>query len=274
MKRERELERRLRSLSALGEAIGAMKSLAAHHFRESREALEVARAYREGVERILAASDARLGAGDGPALLVVVGGELGLSGSYDTRIVDAATARRVELGEGPTFAVGQRAATLLGRRSVEVERTYRAPTSIGGIPARLLPLAENLLTTYAARRLSRLEILSSRFGGVGATTPTSTTLLPLEPRSDEAGLSRARYVAPDHFASVAVREFLYVTLYDLLLDALASEHGARLVATQSAERWLDERTERLRRRLAAARREASTQEVIEIAAGARARGLA
>jgi F0F1-type ATP synthase gamma subunit len=47
--------------------------------------------------------------------------------------------------------------------------------------------------------------------------------------------------------------------------------GARLVATQSAEGWLDERAERLRRQLASTRREASTQEAIEIAAGARAR---
>jgi hypothetical protein len=41
----------------------------------------------------------------------------------------------------------------------------------------------------------------------------------------------------------------------------------------SHERWLDERTARLRRRLATTRREASTQEMIEIAAGARARRL-
>ena len=81
---------------------------------------------------------------------------------------------------------------------------------------------------------------------------------------------RPRYVEPDHFVSVVVREYLYVTLFDLLLDALASEHGARLVATQNAETWLDKRTERLRRYLMATRREASTQEMIEIAAGARA----
>lgn len=44
-------------------------------------------------------------------------------------------------------------------------------------------------------------------------------------------------------ASAAIREYLYIVLYDLLLDALASEHGARFVAMQAAERWLDEGTE-------------------------------
>ena len=54
-------------------------------------------------------------------------------------------------------------------------------------------------------------------------------------------------------------------------EALLQEHGARIVATQSAEQWLDERIERLRRHLAAARRESSTQEMIEIGIGMRAR---
>ena len=50
MKRELELERRLRSLHTLGEAVGAMKSLSAHHFRETRSAVAPARIYREGVD--------------------------------------------------------------------------------------------------------------------------------------------------------------------------------------------------------------------------------
>lgn len=73
-------------------------------------------------------------------------------------------------------------------------------------------------------------------------------------------------------AAAAARELLYIRLYDLLLDAMACEHSARLVASQSAERWLDERTEQLARQLAGERREASTQEVLEIATSARARG--
>jgi F-type H+-transporting ATPase subunit gamma len=85
------------------------------------------------------------------------------------------------------------------------------------------------------------------------------------------GAPAPRYSPADVLAAAAARELLYVTLFSLLLDALAAEHGARLTAAQSAVAWLDERADRLRRQLAAARREASTQEVIEIAGGARAR---
>ncbi len=270
MKREVELKRRLQTLHSLGEAIGAMKSLSAHHFRETRKTVEPARSYRDGVERILGLAGASIERGDGPAGLLIIGAELGLCGGYNRHVVEAGTSRRAELGDGPSFCVGHRAAALLGRRGVELESIYEGPTSAHGITGLLLKLAEDVLTAYATERLSSFHIVSSRFAGVGVASPQSVRLLPVESAPGQAS-REARYVGREHFVSVVVREYLYITLYELLLDALASEHGARLAATQSAERWLDKRTERIRRRLMASRRESSTQEMIEISAGARAR---
>ncbi|MHB8416547.1 MAG: F0F1 ATP synthase subunit gamma [Myxococcales bacterium] len=270
MKREVELRHRLRSLETLGEAVGAMKSLSAHHFREARRAVGPARTYREGVERILASTGAAIAPGEGPAGLLIVGGELGLCGSYNARLVVAAAQRRAELGEGPTLCVGHRAAILLARRNVEIQQSYPAPTGVGGLTELLLRLAEDVLTLYVTGRLSSFDIVSSRFGGVGAALPSGVRLLPLAPKPP-AARKAARYVTAERLASAAVREYLYIVLYDLLLDALASEHSARLVATQSAEKWLDHRTATLHRQLASAHREASTQEVIEIAGGVRGR---
>jgi F-type H+-transporting ATPase subunit gamma len=247
-----------------------MKSLSAHHLRETRNAVEPARIYREGIEPIVASSGATLGPGSGPAGLLVIGGELGLCGDYNSRLIAAAADRRGALGPGSTTCVGHRAGAFLARRHVEVDRVYAAPTSVRGITELLLRLVEDVLTVYVTRQLSSFDIVSSRFGGVGVHRPVDARLLPVEAMRVQA-TPAVRYVSAGQLASAAIREFLYVTVYDVLLDALASEHGARLVATQSAEKWLDERTERVRRQLAASRRETSTQEVIEIAAGARAR---
>jgi F-type H+-transporting ATPase subunit gamma len=270
VKREHDLERRLRSLQTLGEAVSAMKSLSAHHFRETRSAVEPARVYREGVERFLGWAGAGLTPGDGPAGLLVVGGELGLCGGYNAHLVAAGAERRGALGPGPTMCVGRRAGALLVRRDVKVSRFYAAPTSVRGITDLLLRLAEDVLQTYVAERLASFDIVSSRFGGVGIDCPTSVRLLPLQSKRSQVAPT-VRYVSAARLASASVREYLYIVLYDLLLDALASEHSARLVATQAAEKWLEERTDTLRHHLAAARREASTQEVIGIAGGARAR---
>jgi F0F1-type ATP synthase gamma subunit len=79
------------------------------------------------------------------------------------------------------------------------------------------------------------------------------------------------YVSPRHLAEIAVREFLYITLYELLLDALASEHGMRLVATEAAGEWLQGRIAATERQLFAVKREEGTQEVLDVASGARRR---
>lgn len=273
MKRERELDQRLRSLETLGEAISAMKSLSAHHFRETRTALLPARRYRAGIDHLLRTTGASLPAGSGPCALLVLGAELGMCGSYNSSVGELAAERREQLGDGPTFCVGRRACTLLARRGVRIDRAYGSPTSVHGIPEALLGLAQDMLGDYVAQGLRGWEVVASRFEGVGSHLPVVTPLLPVSmpPRDDGATV---RYVDRERLATVAVRELLYISLHDLLLDALASEHGARLLATQSAEHWLQERATRLRRFLAAARRESSTQEVIEIAAGARARGNA
>ena len=47
------------------------------------------------------------------------------------------------------------------------------------------------------------------------------------------------------------------TLYEILLDALAAEHGMRLLAAESALEWLDDSTVTTARRLSAARSERS-----------------
>ncbi|HEX2857417.1 MAG TPA: F0F1 ATP synthase subunit gamma [Propionibacteriaceae bacterium] len=271
MKRRTELMRRLRSVRTLRSAVSAMKSISARHFRETRREIDPSDRYREEVERISAWSGVRLAGGDGEAGLVLIGGELGLCGAYNSRVVAAALARREELGPGPTLCVGHRSATMLGRRGVRAAEVYATPTSVAGITRVLLPLAEAIVDRSVDQRLRSLDIVSSRFVGVGSYVVESVRLLPAS-APVAADAPTIRYASGDDMAAAAARELLYIRLYDLLLDAMACEHSARLVASQSAERWLDERTEQLARQLAGERREASTQEVLEIATSARARG--
>jgi F0F1-type ATP synthase gamma subunit len=58
-------------------------------------------------------------------------------------------------------------------------------------------------------------------------------------------------------------------LFQLLLDALAAEHSTRLVATAAAAEWLKIRIVKSRHQLATIRREAMTQELLDVVSGAR-----
>ncbi len=264
MTRELDLERRVSVLSGMRDAVGAMKSLSAHHFRETRSVATSAAEYRAGVEGIVSRVGLGLRPGTGVVGLVVVGAELGLCGGYTSRIVEKAVEHRAQVGGGPCFSVGKRTTTMLSRKGVSVTQGYTGPSGVDGLSSLLLDLAESLLTTFVEQGLSALDVVSSHFSGVGSQRPNVVRLFPAPFATVAPELPL--YSALDTFISAATREYVFATLYEILVSALASEHGARLLATGSAERWLEERVELLQRRLTVARREASTQETIELSA--------
>lgn len=271
MKREHALRRQLGSLQTLGQAIDAMKSLSAHHLRAARASLASARVYREGVNRALAS----IGIAQEPPRvrtqgMLLVAADLGLCDGYNTRLVEAALAE-ARLAAGPIYCLGQRPLPALHRAGARVERSYAAAPSVDGVTRVLLTLADDVLGEYLDGRFSTLVVVSARFDGVGVFMPVVTPVLPVVPAQANRTRTATPYVTPSTLARAAVREYLYCTLYELLLDALASEHGARLVATQSAGEWLHERMRGLKRRLAAVRQETNTQEVLDVASGARMR---
>lgn len=273
MKREHSLRRRLRSLETLSEAVGAMKSLSAHHFRSARTALPAARAYRKGIDDALAVLrlHQRAPPGEAPAILLVAA-DLGLCGGYNSQLAAAAIDNHSRLNAKRIYCVGHRPLASLKRADVKVDRGYSAPTSVLGLTELLLRLGEDLLVDYRDGKFGTLNVISAKFDGVGEFTPTCARLLPIDPHETMSSMKPSSYVTSGHLAAVAVREYLYIRLFQTSLDSLASEHGARLVATESAGEWLSEKTAAARRQLAAMRREASTQEVLDIAATTKLRG--
>jgi F-type H+-transporting ATPase subunit gamma len=268
MPREQQLRRRSSSLAALREAVAAMRSLAAHHFRQSRAALPAARVYREQVEQAVAeAGVAAEPSLPGPPGWLLIASDLRLCGDYNARLAEALGEQLVASAPGPLHCVGRACRGWLTRRRLVPHRSYPAPASVEGLPRLLLQLAQDMLDDVSSRRMGGLSVISARFEGAGRFTPIVTSVLPLAPPGQAAPLRPSPYQSGRRLRAVAIRELLYVTLYELLLDALAAEHGMRLIAAESALKWLDETQHRVRRQLAALRRELTTQEVFEVLAG-------
>ena len=272
MKREQTLRRKLESLRVLGEAITAMKSLSAHHLRASRAGLVAARAYRDGIDRVIASAGiVQIGSPASAPAFLLIAADLGLCGGYSSRLTDMALEQHRLLNARQFYCVGRRPLTLLRRQDIEPVRVYPTVTNVGGLSRLLLTLADDVLGDYLKGSFSSLHVVSARYDGVGAFTARTTRILPVASIRPMRRAMATPYADTRHLAQAAVREYLYSTLYELLLDALASEHGMRLIATQSAAEWLDDRVENLQRQLLNARREASTQEVLDVAGTARQR---
>jgi F-type H+-transporting ATPase subunit gamma len=270
MKREQSLRRRLQSQETLFEAVSAMKSLSAHHFRVTRAALPAARAYRRDIDAALAA----IGLPPpvlrpAPPGLVLIASDLGLCDGYNSRLVQKVSEEHAQLRFGALYCVGRRPVGLLERAGFAITRLYQAPTSVAGLTPLLLRLAQEILGDHLAGRFSSLHVVSARFEGVGAFTPVCTRVWPVPPVPQRGDVRPSDYVSRERLITVALREFLYIVLFQILLDALAAEHSTRLVATGSAADWLKTRIADTQRQLATMRREASTQELLDIISGTR-----
>jgi len=270
--RERSLLLRLHALETLEEAVGALRSLSAQHFRAARAPLAPVRTYREEVRRFLGVLDASAAAAvpDGPTGIVLVAADLGLVGDYTARLVRECLALRAESGPGPVVCLGRRALSSLVRAGVQPVSVQPAPTSVAGLTGFLLPLVDTLLSLRRAGELGPLWFVAARFEGAGDYTPVRVPVLPVVAPADEPSMARSPYCDAEHLRSVVVREYIYASLYETLLEALASEHGKRLVTAESARSWLEKRMGATRRLASAIRRETSTQEVLEVVAAARA----
>lgn len=272
MKRQQFLKHRLQALSALQEAVEAMRSLSAHHFRRARQALAAARQYRAEMNTVLAEIGIHrpLHAAV-PAGLLVIASDLGLCGDYNSRLAQLAVAEAATNSAQTIYSVGRRARSALAKHALVPARTYEAAASLEGLSQLLIGLAQDVLEDYLSLKIGSLHVVSAGFEGVGHFAPLSARVLPIEPVAAAQPLRRSPYIDSAHLTTVAVREFLYITLYEILLDALAAEHGMRLMATESALDWLEDTAATTSRRLASARSESSTQELLDIVSGRRQR---
>jgi len=270
LSRELALQRRLRTLATLEEAVTALRALSAQHFRAARAPLAAARLYRDEVQRFLGALEPGRPAADAvPTGIVLVASDLGLVGDYTPRLVREALALRAEHGAGPLVCLGRRALAPLAKAGVIPASVQAAPTSVAALTTLLVPLVDTLLALRSRGELGALWLVAARFEGAGAYTPVRVPVLPIAPTTPRPRIGVSPYGTAAALRSTVVREVLYASLFETLLESLASEHGMRLVTAESARVWLLERIDATRRRAAALRLESSTQEVLEMVAAAR-----
>jgi F-type H+-transporting ATPase subunit gamma len=276
MEHQARLEARIASLGALGDLVRAMRAMAASRVQEAQGALPGMRRYAEVIEdgiRKAAALLERTGIAAPPtrpqagSVVFVACSEHGFAGAFNDRLLDHASA--LAGGGKPGGArlgiVGRRGAARAAERGMTPDWIVPMATHIGG----LLPTARSI-----ARRIGDDAAVTAVFGRYekgGRFAAEARGILPLPP---ELLARAARGDPPLHQLPPAVLlerfagEYLLAEITRALTESLASENGARLMVMEAADRNIADKLEALRRRARAARQEAVTEELIDIAIGA------
>ena len=281
-----DLRRRIRAVKSTQQITKAMKMIAASRLRKAQERVVAARPFAERMQTVLNGLASRVDTdvhpllqvpepGVGRPLLVVITGDRGLCGSFNSNVLKAAGQFIVDPARDGTVAlglIGRKGRDFFGRRGFDVlhEQT--------GIFQRLQfghaeALANDAMDAFTSGRASSVDLVYNEFKSVIAQRVVVAPLLPI-PRMelDEAGPG-ADYLyepAPERIFGDLLPRHVQVQVYRALLESNAAFYAAQMTAMDAATRNSGEMIEDLTLYMNKVRQAAITREIIEVISGASA----
>jgi len=286
---ERILRQRIKTVRATRKITKAMELIAASQISRSQARIVANRPYRDGMRRIVyeaaradpAAAAKLLTLPDviDAAVVVVIAGDRGLSGSYNSSVLRTAERLVRSLREQGTavhlFTVGKKAAPFFRFRGIEVEQSFAGFTDRPTFSdARLV--ASTVAAPFVDGEAQQVLLVSTRFLSAGSQVADVEQLLPLTAPDvvDEApaGLRGYTEFEPE------VAELLFFLapraleseMFTALLEGAASFHTSQQRAMAAATENADELSQTLSRIMNRARQDSITTEIMEIVGGAEA----
>ena len=264
-----------------------MKLVAAARLRRAQEALHSADPYHQALVRVADSLFATERAALAPAedarrelLLIVIGSDRGLCGGYNANLMRTADDEMRRAGRDNLnvkfYAVGRKALDHLRRTGHQIghQRINNPRLATFDLAQ---DLASRMLSDYRAGAVSEAGLIYSEFRSALSQRPKYERLLPVSEEKPEQGAGAIAapidyLVEPSRaeLVPVVLRGYLEDSIFHALLEAEASEQGARMTAMDSATNNAAEMIERLTLEMNRARQASITKELMDIVGGAEA----
>jgi F-type H+-transporting ATPase subunit gamma len=281
------IRRRIASVKSTEQITRAMKLVAAARLRRAQEALIAARPYSQALARVadslLNAEGVDIAPAEGAkksALVAVISADRGLCGGYNTNVIREGEQVRRNLErdglEVRYYAVGKKAVDHYKRTRapIAVESTNNLPRLATVELARLI--AGRMLADFQSGAISEASIVYTRFHSALTQTPVYERLLPVTPPERSAAAEAPAAVdyliepSPQELVPVVVKSYLEASVFHGLLEAEASEYGAKMTAMDNATNNAVEMIDTLTLDMNRARQAQITKELMDIVGGAEA----
>lgn len=293
-----DLRRRVRSVRNMQKITKAMKMVAAARLRRAQERVVAARPFANTMMRVLGRLAERTvdfhhplldPRGDDHVVLALVTADKGLCGGFNTNLIKAAqqfvrenAGKQVEI-----VTIGRKGRDFFRRRPVNIVGEYINVTARAVDHADAAAIARDLMTMYTAEdsTIDKVFLIYNEFKSVLSQRVTTRQLLPIgaealesestsETRSNDgaAGVDYLYEQPPAKIFGELLPRYVETQLFYALLESIASEHGARMTAMDSASKNAGEVIETLTLNMNRVRQASITREIIEVVSGARALG--
>jgi F-type H+-transporting ATPase subunit gamma len=289
MAKARALDKRRKSIKNIRKITRTMELIATARFKKAMDRASAATAYTKRITELV--SDlARSGLEVSHPLLeprsevkhatlLVLTGNRGLCGGYNSNVLRAALPRLEELKASvPNVRLevsGKRGIGACKFRNIIPNETF---TKFEDKPSfdEIEVLAQRYLDEYITGNLDRLDIAYTRFEGLARQIATVETILPLAALGEADAAAAQSDVAYEFMPSAQsileeiVPTSFKVKLFKCFLDAAVSEQVARMVAMKAATENADKIIKQLTMTYNRARQSQITGEIMEVLGGVEA----
>jgi F-type H+-transporting ATPase subunit gamma len=279
-----DIRRRIRSVKNTQQITKAMKMVSAAKLRRAQDRTIASRPYAALLRKVLGNVAAALSADDqgtpnpllarrdeNLVLLVLITGDKGLAGAFNTYLIKAAAKFAAERPNGKVSFV------LIGRKGRDFFRK-RAVTVIGehiNLAAKVrfedtAAIAGQAMELFRNEEIDAVYLLYNEFKSVSTQKLTVSRVLPAELPEQAAPMDYIYEDPPAEMLDVLLPKYVEMEFYRALLESAAAEHAARMTAMDAATSNASDMIEKLTLYMNRVRQASITKEIIEVVSGAAA----
>lgn len=284
----KEVRNRIKSVTSTQQITKAMKMVSAAKLRRAQDAIIQMRPYAQKLQEMLsniasASSDIALPLAEERAaervLLIPITSDRGLCGAYNSNVIKA-TRQLIADKYATQFANGNVTILPIGKKGYEyfVKNNYKVVADFWTIFADLSFDNVRNAAVYAQKAFlnkeyDRVELVYSQFKNAATQKFVTEAYLPIPKVENTAGGKTSDFIyepSKEILVQELMPKILNTQVYKAVLDANASEHGARMTAMDKASENANELLKNLKISYNRARQAAITTELTEIVSGAAA----
>lgn len=286
----KEVKTRIASVNSTRKITSAMKMVASSKLHRAQQAIESMRPYERQLTRIMSTF---VGSMEGEVdtayaaqrdvkrvVIVLFTSNSSLCGGYNANAVKAFVKKVEEyrihdIEICRVYAMGKKAAEAVGKLKnfdlVDKSALLDHPSY-----QEAAKVASELMDLYVKGDIDEVDLIYHHFKSAGTQILTTETFLPIDLHADsteEGATNNLNFIVEPSMGDIVnqlIPKSLHLRLYTALLDSLASEHAARVIAMQVATDNADDLLRELTLTYNKTRQQAITNELLDIAGGSAA----
>lgn len=278
----RDIQRRKTSIQSTGQITKAMKLVSTVKLQKAKTRAEHTKPYSDAMYATISEMLSRSSNIDHPYLkkgssnkkaVIVITSNRGLAGGYNTNITKLLTNGEIPKEQIQVYAIGRKGKDILARRGYEIAADYSDVIN-EPIYQDAREIGKKVLDAFTQNEIGEIYLAYTSFKNTVSHEPKLIKLLPIEIEKKDPAQERQIPMnyepEEEEVLDEIIPKYVCSLIYGGLIEAVASENGARMQAMDSATSNAEEMISDLSLKYNRARQGSITQELTEIIAGASA----